>query len=132
MDNTDSIITDAAISKPKKHLWDFAEMQAEWIGHVTCQEERRRAEEWAKVMGTGYPSSSAKATHKYVEHRTYTGSGCAMCGRSEDHHTPLSASLKDSGVSIDNRYQNPSSEPKGEQVEPRRTGDAESAQDKQD
>lgn len=103
MDNPDPMITDAAIAKLKKNLKDIAEMQAEtylmapmpWIGHVTCRAERRRAEEWAKAMGTGYPS-------------------------------PQNASLIEQG------YQNPSSEPKGEQVEPGWTGNAETAQDKQD
>lgn len=27
--------------------------------------------------------------HKYVEHPTYTGPGCAMCGKSMVEHNPM-------------------------------------------
>jgi hypothetical protein len=46
-------------------MFDIARKRAEemeldphapWIGHVTAEEERRRAEDWARNMGTGYPS----------------------------------------------------------------------------
>lgn len=86
-----------------------------------------RSEAWAKSMGTGYPSAvGPNSQHKYVEHRTYTSHGCAMCGLPESQH--LSAERP--GL-VDQIHQNPSGQPEGQEVEAAGTGDAEAGEHEQ-
>lgn len=54
---------------------------------ATCNLQAIR--EWARdIDGTKkpLPNTNVRYNHAYVEHKTYTGVGCALCGQAKENH----------------------------------------------
>jgi len=49
----------------------------------------------AEVVPAAIALTERRTDHKYVTHCTYTGPGCAICGRQEGEHGPAETMLKE-------------------------------------